>query len=225
MISEDMLLQGSWYALEQAGRLLRSAVTLFDGGDPSTALVLAMFGRDELGRSQILCDLAAKVRVGEKLIAKQISKSCEDHIAKQEAAALSTTLRVNPNTKLGAAVQTRLRTGFHSEAGCKASAEIETATKARRKRDPKSRHDAHVQGLYVDLDYSCTSWIRPASLSAQAVRDHIVDAVNDYAGELDQLRHDVIEQDFPEMAAASARMNPIPVLPGSSWPALEQDAG
>ena len=225
MISEDTLLRGSWYALEQAGRLLRSAVTLFDGGDPSTALVLAMFGREELGRSKILCDLAAKVRAGEKLTAKQISKSCEDHIAKQEAAALSTTLRVDPNTQLSAAVQTRVRAGFHSEAGREASAEIEKATKAKRKRDPKSRHDARVQGLYVGINYSGTSWIRPASLSPQAVKDHIVDAVNDYAGELDRLRNDVIEQDFPEMAAARARMNPIPVLPAPSWPALEQDAG
>lgn len=219
MISEDTLLRGSWYALEQAGRLLRSAVTLFDGGDPSTAVVLAMFGREELGRSQILRKLAAKVKAGEKLTAKQISKSCDRHLAKQEAAVLSTTLRVDPNTQLSAAVQTRVCAGFNSEAGRKASAEIEEATKAKRKRDPKSRHDARVQGLYVDLDDSGTSWIRPASLSAQVVRDHIFDAVSDYAGELDRLRIDVIEQDFPEMAAASARMNPIPVLPVPSWPA------
>jgi AbiV family abortive infection protein len=225
MISEDTLLQGSWYALEQAGRLLRSAVILFDGGDPSTALVLAMFGREELGRSQILRDHAAKVRAGEKLTVEQIRNFCEDHIAKQEAAALSTTLRVYPNTQINAAVQTRVRAGFHSGAGRKASAEIEKAIKAKRKRDPKSRHDARVQGLYVDLDYSGTSWVRPASLSAQAVRDHIDDAVGDYVYELDRLRNDVIEQDFPEMAAARARMNPIPVLPVPSWPALDQDAG
>lgn len=219
MISEDTLLQGSWYSLEQAGRLLRSAVTLFDGGAPSTAVVLAMFGREEIGRSQILRDLAVKVKTGEKLTAKQISKSCENHIAKQEASVLSTTLRVDPNTQLSAALQTRVRADFHSEAGRKASAKIEEATKAKRKRDPKSRHDARVQGLYVDLDDSGTSWIRPADLSAQAVRDHISDAVNDYAGEFDRLRNDAIAQDFPEMAAARAKMNPIPVLPAPAWPA------
>jgi AbiV family abortive infection protein len=219
MISEDTLLRGSWYSLEQAGRLLRSSVSLFDGGDPSTAVVLAMFGREELGRSQILRDLAAKVKAGEKLTAKQISKSCENHIAKQEAAALSTTLRVHPNTQLSAAMQTRMHAGLHSEAGRNASAEIGKAIKAKRKRDPMSRHDARVQGLYVDLDDSGTSWIRPASLSAQAVSDQIVDAVGDYASELDRLRNDVIEQDFPEMAAARARMNPLPVLPVPSWPA------
>jgi len=224
-ISEDTLLRGSWYALEQAGRLLHSAVTLFDGGDPSTAVVLAMFGREELGRSQILRNLAAKVKAGQKLTAIQISKSCEDHIEKQKAATLSTTVRVSPNTQLSAAVQTRVRAGFHSEAARKASAEIEEATKAKRKRDPKSRHDARVQGLYVDLDVSGTSWTRPASLSAQNVRDHMDDAMNDYAGELDRLRNVVIEQDFPEMAAARARMNPIPVLPAPCWPAVKQDAG
>ena len=184
-----------------------------------------MFGREELGRSQILRDLAAKVKAGQKLTAIRISKSREDHIEKHKAAALGTTLRVSPNTQLSAAVQTRVRTGFHSEAGCKASAEVEEATKAKRKRDPKSRRDARVQGLYVDLDVSGTSWIRPASLSAQNVRDHMGDAMNDYAGELDRLRNDVIEQGFPEMAAARATMNPIPVLPAPCWPMVKQDAG
>jgi AbiV family abortive infection protein len=219
MISEDTLLEGCWYSLEQAGRLLRSAVTLFDGGDVSAAVALAMFGREELGRSRILRDLAARVKTGENFTAKQITKCCENHIEKQKAARLSMTLRVDPNTQLSAAVQTRVRAGSHSEAGRKASAEIEEATKAKWKRAPKSRHDARVRGLYVDLDESGTSWIRPASLSAQVVRDDISDAVNDYAGELDRLRNDVIEKDFPEMAAARERMNPIPVLPAPSWPA------
>ncbi len=42
MVSESLLLEGSWYALEQAGRLLRAAVGVFDDGDPATGLVLAM---------------------------------------------------------------------------------------------------------------------------------------------------------------------------------------
>ena len=50
MVSESLLLEGSWYALEQAGRLLRAAVGVFDDGDPATGLVLAMLGREEIGR-------------------------------------------------------------------------------------------------------------------------------------------------------------------------------
>lgn len=219
MISEDTLLRGSWYALEQAGRLLRSAVTLFDGGDPSTAVVVAMFGREELGRSLILHGLAAKARSGEKLTPNQIRKSCENHFAKQEAVALSTTLRVEPHTQLSVAVQTRMRAAHYSEARRKASVEIEEATKAKRKRDPMDRHDVRMRGLYVDLDDPGTSWIRPASMSVQVAKNQIVDAVNDYATELDQLRNDVLEQDFPEMAAVRARMSPIPELPAPVWPA------
>ena len=64
MVSEQTLLQGSWYALEQAGRLLRSAVALFESGDPSTAVAVAMFGREELGRSRILRVLAQQVKAG-----------------------------------------------------------------------------------------------------------------------------------------------------------------
>src|SRR5438552_1953185 len=53
MVSEKVLLEGSWYALEQAGRLLRASVVLFDSGDPGSALALAMFAREEFGRSRI----------------------------------------------------------------------------------------------------------------------------------------------------------------------------
>lgn len=38
---------GSWYALEQCGRLLQSAVCVFDSADHATAVALAMLGKEE----------------------------------------------------------------------------------------------------------------------------------------------------------------------------------
>jgi hypothetical protein len=53
-VTAQTLWEGSWLALEQAGRLLRSASILWDSGDPSTAVAIAMLGREELGRSRLL---------------------------------------------------------------------------------------------------------------------------------------------------------------------------
>lgn len=41
-VTEQVLLEGAWYALAQAGRLLNSATTLYVANDGSTALAIAM---------------------------------------------------------------------------------------------------------------------------------------------------------------------------------------
>jgi hypothetical protein len=63
-VSEKSLVEGVWFAMEQAGRLLHTAVQVFNSGDSSTSIALAMFAREELGRSRILLDLAYEVHCG-----------------------------------------------------------------------------------------------------------------------------------------------------------------
>jgi AbiV family abortive infection protein len=86
-ISEQTLLEGSWHALVQAGRLLRSAVLLFDSGDASSALMLAMFVREELGRSRLLRMCAGEVNAGQLYTPCEVAAKCDDHVAKQETSA------------------------------------------------------------------------------------------------------------------------------------------
>ena len=220
MVSEQTLLQGSWYALEQAGRLLRSAVALFESGDPSTAVAVAMFGREELGRSRILRVLAQQVKAGGgKLSAAAVKKSCDEHVTKQVAAALGTTLRINAPSQLAKAARARFDNERGSQAWQQASDTIHAAIEAKRKRDPHSRHEARVRGLYVDLDSAGTAWTRPAELDAEAARLELEDAIGDYSLERDRLREEVLLQNFPEMARARATMRPSPVLPAPVWPA------
>jgi hypothetical protein len=45
-----VLLKGAWYPLEQCGRLLSDAVALYRQKSYSTAVALAMIGREELGK-------------------------------------------------------------------------------------------------------------------------------------------------------------------------------
>ena len=93
-VTSEYLLKGAIYALEQCGLLLVDAVSLIDQKSYSSAVVLAAFAREELGRSRILIDFFNKTIKNEKSITvKEINKACEDHVIKQDWGQLSTTLR------------------------------------------------------------------------------------------------------------------------------------
>ena len=118
-VTEQTLLEGSWLALEQAGRLLRSAVSLLNLGDFGTAVALGMLGREELGRSRMLRTLSGEVSAGKTLSPKQVAQRCGDHVAKQEASALSITVRAT---------------------GGQVNQTSDAAVEAKRKRQPHDRH-------------------------------------------------------------------------------------
>jgi AbiV family abortive infection protein len=218
MVSEIVLLQGSWHALEQAGRLLHASVVVFNAGDPATALALGMFGREELGRSRILRDIAAEVAAGKSINPKDIANRCDDHVRKQRAGLLSSTLRVNPPSALAEALRTAVSSSPRSNQWTASRKIINAASAAKMKRDPHVRHGKRENALYVDLDNSGTSWSRPCAIPASVAREEIEDAVGDYAIQCDKLRDNVIATDFPKMACARATMKPIPVLLPPIWP-------
>jgi AbiV family abortive infection protein len=78
-VTSAYLLQGAVYALEQCGLLLRDANALFHDGSYASAIVLAAFAREELGRSNILFDLRSAVLSGETVTAELLAQRCGDH--------------------------------------------------------------------------------------------------------------------------------------------------
>ena len=222
MVSEAVLLEGSWYALEQAGRLLHAAVGVYDRCDSGTALALAMFGREEVGRSRILRTLADEVATGSTFNTAEVIKRCEDHVMKQREGATGTTLRVAPPSQLAKSLQARVSSAPRSPEWKAARDMISAAVARKAKRDPQDRHDMREKSLYVDLDSNSISWSRPCTIDATVAREHIEDAVGDYAIECDALRDDVIANNFPAMAKARAGMKPAPVLLVAIWPSKKQ---
>jgi AbiV family abortive infection protein len=100
-VTPEYLLKGYTLALEQCGLLLRDAVRLYECGSYATAIVLAAFGREELGRSQILLDLWRRQRAGRAVTVEQIDAACGEHVDKQRAGMLSMTMRADRDTGLG----------------------------------------------------------------------------------------------------------------------------
>jgi AbiV family abortive infection protein len=218
MVTAETLLQGAWYALEQAGRLLQSAAVVADNCDPITGAVLAMFAREELGRSNILRTLAARMKAGELLDARDVKDACDDHVRKQSASAFSTTLRTKPPSGIDGALRKMLSSAPGSPDWESAKGVADVATNAKRKHNPLSRHALRTSSLYVDINDTGLGWQRPCVLDVSIALSEITDAVNDYATERDRFRDEVLAEDYPEMALALASMKSKVTLPAPRWP-------
>jgi AbiV family abortive infection protein len=217
-LSEQDLLRGAWYALEQAGRLVRGSVVLFDSGDRSTAVGVAMLAREELGRSRILRSLGkgANEKAAPILVA-EVEAALQDHAAKQRAAAWSVTLTAPHGTPLNELMWASMREPPSSDVWRQDEQSIETAAAAKRKRLPADRHQLRMRAFYVDLSPDGT-WKRPVDIGHDEALAAVNETSNDYAQERDRLRDEVIEADCPEMASARRLMSPAPVLVEPQWP-------
>jgi len=218
MVTAEMLRHGAWYALEQAGRLLHASVVLADGGDPITGAAVAMFAREEIGRSVILRRIADDVDKGAVVQPSKVRDACDDHVSKQSAGSLSTTLKAEPPSAIDAAVRTMWRSELGSPEWKAAKDAADVAVNAKRRRNPERRHSVKIAGLYVDLNDRGSTWLRPCLRDTSEARNEIVDAVNDYSAERDRLRDEVLSQDHPEMASARATMAANLTLPAPRWP-------
>jgi hypothetical protein len=83
-VSAQYLLEGAVYALEQAGRLLQDAHLLYKNQRYGSAIVMALFAREEIGRYQLIRQLRKKMMETDGVVlAEDIDRACDDHVRKQ----------------------------------------------------------------------------------------------------------------------------------------------
>src|SRR5436190_17444444 len=109
VVAAPVLLRGAWYSLEQCGHLLSDAVTLYRGKSYSSAVALAMIGREELGKHRMLLEEWRKAEgTGQYPTVEAIRTACEDHVVKQGRALLSLTFMPENTSAFGAAIRTKI---------------------------------------------------------------------------------------------------------------------
>jgi AbiV family abortive infection protein len=208
------LRHGAWYALEQAGRLLQAAVLVFENGDSSTGVGLAMFAGEELGRSRILRDLAKKVDEGEEIAVKAVQKACDDHVEKQKRGIFGITFYTDKQTGLGKVMQKQFESPVGSPEWKEAQHLMQVAFEAKKKQLPQKLHALRMGAFYIDLEDS-GEWRCPNDISREEASRDISDVVNNYAQERDRM----FSQRFPDMTDALEKMtNPKPCLALPRWP-------
>jgi len=223
-VTPDYLLRGYALALEQCGLLLRDAVRLYEAGSYATAIVLAAFAQEELGRSQDLLDLWRGQRDGTPVTGEQIKML--KHLDKQRAGMLSLTLRADRETDVGKLLVARTTNAPYpqSQEWKNADERIRQIAEQMAERTPEDRHNARVRALYVEPT-SNSEWNRPADISVQTAHVFLMDAVNDYSGRYHQsyitsdqpmLKHIDVDLYDGLTQLADRPQLPIPVQP--SWP-------
>jgi AbiV family abortive infection protein len=208
-VSPQYLLEGAVYALEQCGLLLRDANLLYGSGSYATAVALAAFAREELGRWRILLDLRTKLLGGEHLTIEEIQKHCEGHVRKQGAGMTSITMRADTGSGLGKLLQTR-----HGSKEWQAAREqLEKLNQQKRRRVPDDRHKQRMSAHYVDAA-SPDRWNRPTKeISQTFASDFLQDAVNDYSIQFERYtKPEIIKHLDPELDTALAQWTDRPEL-------------
>jgi AbiV family abortive infection protein len=133
-VSPEYLLEGAAYALEQCGLLLRDANLLYRSGSYASAVALAAFAQEELGRWRILLDLRRKVLRGDRLTIKDIQTRCDNHVRKQKAGMLSTVLSADRDTGLDKLIRKGMTSS--SEEWRAAKEQLEELSRQKAKRVP-----------------------------------------------------------------------------------------
>lgn len=180
------LVKGAIYALEQCGLLLVDAVTLIDKKSYSSAVVLAAFAREELGRSEILINFFdVVVKKGQAVMIEEINNACKNHIEKQKWGQLSTIFRFQNDSKGGKLMLRRIelsRLGkFQSEEYKEIETKVAEMMERIRRRTPSDRHRARAEALYVQPTYDGSDWNIPKKVSPEFARNFVADTSGDYA--------------------------------------------
>ena len=205
------LLCGAAYAIEHSGHLLRDAVILYDQGSYASAVVLAVYCREELGRSELLLDLAKGSAGSPGVRLATIRRECGQHVDKLAKGRTGTSLRLGP-TQTG-----RLRPLFTNERTperAAARAALDEAIKAKSKREPADTNERRLRALYVDPSDD-GSWHRPTQEPPSTAFDLLNEIAGDYALTLDRLQDDDhglsgLLREWPE----------APQLLPTAWPRL-----
>jgi AbiV family abortive infection protein len=214
-ISAQSLLHGAVYSLEQCGLLLGDSRLLYEHGSYATALAVAAFAREDLGRWRILLRLRKRVLAGEGLTPDDIKAECDDHVRKQEAGMTSTTLRADSDTGLGSLLQTRMKAPLGSKERQEANKQVDALDRLKKRRTPDDRHELRMTALYVDI-LSKDRWNRPVeSISQTTAYEFLADAINDYRLQRSQryLELALLKQDDPELHDALVQWSDRPEMP------------
>lgn len=222
-VPQDVLLRGAWYAIEQAGCMVRDSVTLYDAGAHASAAGIALLGREELGRHVILVQLWNRTRVGELFSGKDVRQAYVEHMEKQRRSLLSLTYRIVPESgfaKLMATLWSVVPFSAEAQALRAHRSDLDRRTM---KRTPDDRHFARMRALYVDLNDAATDWNRPIDFPKAEASACVDDAVGDYAFQKDHLTTPgILELTDEPLARALAAWRDKPDLPAVVWRRLPQ---
>jgi AbiV family abortive infection protein len=224
MVTKEFLVKGAVYALEQCGLLLLDAVALVDQKSYSSAIVLAAFAREELGRSRILINFFDEiVKNGKTVTLEDINKVCKEHVDKQKWGQVSIVFKFQYSSQAGKLMLRRMELAqqgkYQSEEYKEIDIKISEIMEKITKRTPGDRHKARAMALYVEPNSVGSDWNIPRKVDPDFARDFIMDASNDYSAQ-----REILNSSFrlnPELSEELSKWSDKPEVPLPKWPKFE----
>jgi AbiV family abortive infection protein len=210
------LLQGAFFALEQGGRLLHDAVNLWNQQRYSSAVVLGVFAREEIGRFKILIqEREEALKSGPRSI-EGVRKLCNDHKEKLRTAPAGMSLHFDASAPGLEGLHAHPRSPEFK----KAHAILDERMKQKAEAQPKRTHVTRMSALYVDFDEATKSWNRPTDIAAGSAGLLLQEIANDYSLRYSYMAvpNDYYREPFESFHAWAGR----PTLPEPIWPDLSQ---
>jgi AbiV family abortive infection protein len=156
-IDRNRLKLGAVLSLEHATRLIIDAACLFSQRSYSTAFVLTVFAREELGRANLLWARYSKMSDSEFVASEELKDQLENHLARLDAGQMTTHVQL---TQKEIEMLSTSASSVGSEKYNSAFSEIRRRTKRVRKHDPGNLHQRRLKAQYVDIRSDGT-WSRP----------------------------------------------------------------
>ena len=208
------LLEGSYYALVQCGRLLTGAAILYKAGEYATAVGLAALAHEELGRSRYLKDQRKRVIGGGVVSVEKIRETCREHKLKQAWGQSSVFQRFSVDSGPGKLLENRHRAAPRSKERQEYDWQVDEVTERQMGRTPQDRHNKRMKAFYVEPNSLDTDWDKPWEMDKEEAQDFIEAALNDYGVQSNSVWVlEILKFDDPELAQAVEAWKDRPALP------------
>jgi AbiV family abortive infection protein len=168
MLSTSDIIQGAYFAVEQAGRLVNDAAILFVRQRWATTLALSVFCLEEIGKAEMLLDRAAD--------ADKTGPKTRDEIRNARFTRHTSKLREAREITITASLSWW---GNIPEDAAPIAKQLEAALNLHALEAPKEAHQARLQALFVHL-LDDEWWSRPAEVTESDAHDWLTKANLEY---------------------------------------------
>jgi len=214
-VSARFLLEGAAYALEQAGLLLHDAYLLYKNERYGSAIVLALFSREEIGRYRLIRDLRrTMIETGDVVTVDDINRACDDHVKKQRLGHIGSVIKVSEGEQIWDLLKTRMYNHLDSVEYKEADKRLDFIVKRMNKEIPHQRHELRQKALYVEPADSAGLWNQPKNNTKGEAHEELEGASNAYSMALDRFtRGDAYYDEDPSFYDDLGAWNDCPVMP------------
>jgi len=210
MLAASDIIEGAYYAMEQAGLLINDAASLYAQRRWPSSLVLAVFAMEELGKAEMLLIRGIDAGTSGDKTRTDVMQGSATHTTKLKAGRGTTTVTTAvsfwgdipvPSTAEATALEQQLR----------------AAEQIALDHAPAQAHAARVRALYVDLEQD-ERWARPNETGPSEAYLMVSAASIEYRVRREKFVNPTdptVQRVFQQVGA---RLPALPVAPDVNWP-------